>query len=425
MNIVLVSTFDSGGGAAIACYRLAQALQAAGHEITILVAEKKGNDDLFTELNPSFLQQKLLKFRFALERLELLARLKHKKDIFQFSIARFGQDIHSHPAIKQADVVNLHWVTHNFLSLDSLKKLQATGKPIVWTLHDMWAFTGGCHYAGNCDHFMVSCGNCPYSRKPAANDISAQTWQNKRSALKPGYIQYVTCSQWLGNELRKSSLLGKEIVTAIPNTIDTGVFKPQDKTAAKQKLGLNPEKFHMLFASANTKDDRKGFKFFKEALDQITESNPDFKDQVEVVMFGKMTDDSVKQALKVPVKPLGQLSSLEAIAGAYNAADTFVIPSLQDNLPNTIMESLACGTPVVGFETGGIPEMIVHEKTGYLCPPKSVEGLTEGLLWISQHPDSKTLSANARQFVMEQYDAKVVAQRYTNAYQQAINSRKQ
>lgn len=420
MKIVLVSTYDAGGGAAIACYRLAQALIGHGHQVNMLVGKKTKTDTLFVAANTTYFSNKNLLARFSIERFMLLLKLKFKKDIFQFSTGYFGQNIHEHPAVLEADVVNLHWVHHNFLSTNAIGELQKTNKPIVWTLHDMWAFTGGCHYTAGCNHYTISCGNCPYLRSPSANDLSAQIWKSKKKMLRPGRIHFVSCSKWLASEVGKSGLLANERVTAIANPIDIGLFKPLDKLASKKALNLEPNKFHILFASANTKDERKGFIYFKAALEKVLATHPGIEQHIEVVIFGKM-EEEIKLALEgISVHFLGSISSSETIVAVYNAADIFVIPSLQDNLPNTIMESLACGTPVVGYATGGIPEMIVHQDNGYLCPPKSIDELAAGMLWVFNHPNKEHLQNNARNFVVSHYQHSVIAAQYTTAYQNAF-----
>lgn len=422
MKIVLVSTYDAGGGAAIASYRLAQALLAEGHQVHILVAKKTKDDELFVSANNTYLQQKQYFAYFSWERLELLMRLKHKKDIFQFSIAKLGQHIHQHPAIQQADVVNLHWVHHNFLSIDALASLQKTNKPIVWTLHDMWAFTGGCHYTGGCEHFLDSCGQCPYLRWPSKSDLSAQAWRQKQQAFIPGRIHFTTCSKWLTGEAKKSGLLRDETVTPIPNPIDVTVFKPLDKIATKTNMGLDTSKYHILFASANTKDERKGFAYLKAALEKLLTENPALGQQIEVVVFGKMEEAIKEELTGISVRFLGSISNVETIVQAYSAVDVFAIPSLQDNLPNTIMEALACGTPVVGFATGGIPEMVIHQQTGYLSPTKNVAELATGILWAFNHANKPELSQAARNFVMENYTPAIVAAQFLKAYQSAANA---
>ena len=442
MQITILSTFDTQGGAAIAASRLNKALNNNGLTSNVLVQDKKGKDITTQSIANSWFQKKMALARFALDRLQFVFYEKSKEVRFSFSQATVGVDVSTHPLIRQSDVIHLHWINFGFLSLNSLEKLIKTNKSIVWTLHDMWAFTGGCHYSGDCENYLNSCGNCvPFLRNPSDTDLSNQVWQRKAEIFKKSNFTIVACSEWLAQKARQSSLLQGKTILSIPNPIDVNIFQPTPKDVAAMSFQLAYDKNYILFAAAKISDERKGFSYFKEALSMfdarlsmLDARNSMFgmndvlnsehrksnienrKEDIEILIFGQ-AQVSDFEGLPFKVNILGRLSDLETIAKVYSAASVFVSPSLEDNLPNTIMESMACGTPVVGFEVGGIPEMIDHKSTGYLAKYKSAEDLAKGIYWTLFESDYQALVHNSRQKVLDNYSEKVVAGRYKKVYE--------
>lgn len=416
MKILLLNTYDAGGGAAQACNRLYRALQQAGADVSFMVDEKTSRNSDILSFNDGFISKQISEVRFAAERALLYPRLLSKKDLFQFSPANTGMDISNHPAVKQADVLHLHWFNQGFLSLSSLQKLAALKKKIVWTLHDMWGFTGGCHYTRGCENFKKRCGSCPYLTGDNQQDLSADVWKQKSAIYDKSIFTFVTCSKWLGGLASTSSLLSEFNIHPIPNPIDTELYKPLDKKTVRTSLGLNPDKRYILFASQNLEDDRKGFRFLKEAVGLLDSKNPALKNEVELVVFGKVKVD-LQPMLPLKVHSLGSLSSQEKIVAAYNAADLFVLPSLEDNLPNTVMEALACGVPVVAFNTGGIPEMVDDGSNGFLAEQKSSEQLAQGILQVIENKSTYAgFSQNARKKVLDNFSNQKVAEQYLAVY---------
>jgi len=321
--------------------------------------------------------------------------------------------------VKQADIIHLHWTNSGFLSIDDLKELIDTGKPIVWTLHDMWTFTGGCHYAGTCDHFTGECGDCYFLSDPGENDISRKGWLHK-AAMYAGAenVTFVTCSQWLGTVAKRSSLISKFRIESIPNPIDVNLFSPTDKTTAKERWRINPFAKVIAFGAANINDRRKGITYLVDALTDLYSLCPD-AGLIEIVIFGKNKHFDASQ-LPFRVYELGPISVQEELVEIYNLADVFVMPSVEDNLPNTVMEALACGTPVVAFNTGGVPEMIDHQQNGYLAEYKSAGDLAKGLYEILHSDKTEELSLNARNKVLNTFTNKAVAQQYHKLYKSIL-----
>ena len=441
MKITILSTFDNFGGAAIAASRLNKALNTNGLSSNILVQDKKGNLPNIESIARNWFQKKLALLRFALDRYQFAFYEKDKDVRFIFSQAKIGVDISSHPLIQQSEIVHLHWINFGFLSLNSLEKLFKINKPVVWTLHDMWAFTGGCHYSRECTNYERNCGNCvQFLKNPSDNDLSYQVWERKNEIFSKANLTIITCSEWLAEKARESSLLKDKIIISIPNPIDTSIFKPIEKSVAREYFKLLPDKKYILFGAVKISDARKGFAYFAEAISilntllsvssqTIASKTTDGRNMplsvgtqtttIEILIFGQ-AQASDFEGLPFKVNILGKLSDSETIVKAYSVASVFVSPSIEDNLPNTIMESMACGTPVVGFEVGGIPEMIDHEKSGYLAKYKSSEDLAKGIYWILFNADYQSLANNSRQKVLENYSEKVVAEKYKKVYQSLI-----
>lgn len=426
MKITILSTFDNFGGAAIAASRLNKSLDDNGLSSKMLVQDKKGNLVNIESIAQNWFQKKLALLRFALDRYQFAFYEKNKEVRFIFSQAKIGIDVHNHQLIQKSDIIHLHWINFGFLSLNSLEKLFNTKKPIVWTLHDMWAFTGGCHYARECTNYEKNCGNCvQFLKNPSENDLSHQVWRRKMEIFSNANITVVTCSEWLAQKARESSLLKDKTIISIPNPIDTDVFRPIEKSVAREYFKLSPDKKYILFGAVKISDERKGFAYFTEALSIFDVRLSNFekianikhrKSEIEIIIFGQ-AQASDFEGLPFKVNLLGKLSDVETIAKAYSAASVFVSPSIEDNLPNTIMESLACGTPVVGFEVGGIPEMIDHKTNGYLGQYKSAEDLARGIFWILFEADYQKLITHSRQKVLDNYAENVVAEKYKKVYQ--------
>jgi glycosyltransferase involved in cell wall biosynthesis len=420
MKITLINTFHFSGGAAVACHRLMHALQKNGVEATMLVQELNFPDKHAVEAQPGYIGRKKALARFAADRFYFLLHEKNKEVRFAFSPANVGTDISQHPIIGEADIIHLHWINFGFLSIDSLKKLLQLNKPIVWTLHDMWAFTGGCHYSGNCTHYQTHCHTCPFLKNPHPKDLSYKVFEQKLALLNEARISFVTCSEWLGSLAGKSTLLKPFPIQAIPNPIDTEIYKPIGRQQAREALQLPADKKLILFGAFKIADPRKGFRYLKEALQILKQNYPGQTESIGLLLFGKTDPELVKADLGFRQYHLGKLSSTEKLVQVYNAADVFVLPSLEDNLPNTVMESLACGTPAVTFNTGGIPEMITHGQNGYLAQYQSAEDLAAGIYRVLFSADAHALHTAARQKVLSDYNESLVARKYSGLYHQLL-----
>lgn len=431
MRVTHLSTYHLFGGAAVAANRLHQALQkqlwtSAPVESTMLVGtanrlETHRPAPGVLYLANNFLAEQTAFGRFVAERLYFLPQERDHSVRFQFSPARFGAALDFHPAIQQADVLHLHWINFGFLSLNGLESLFKLGKPIVWTLHDQWTFTGGCHYSRGCDRFLSHCRQCPYLKKPADTDLSYRVFEQKKAIFEQASIHFTPPSRWLADQANQSTLIENFPFTVIPYAIDQNVFCPVDRLVANRHLDLpDTDRPRLLFGSANVTDSRKGFRYFAEALTLLHQQQPDLNP--EILVFGKGRSYLFDE-LPYPVRHLGILTTEDDIVAAYNAADGMVVPSLEDNLPNTVIESMACGTPVIGFRTGGIPEMIDHEENGYLADVGSAQQLADGLTFVLTHPDLNRLRQNARQSAEDRFSEDVVAHQHIELYEKLITKR--
>ncbi len=419
MKVLLITKTNSGGGAAVAANRLNRALRRNGVDAKLLVQDLKRAEEGVFAVDYGLWYRFKSFARFALEKLLFLRFEKDRLARFAFSTADTGIDISQHPLVQEADILHLHWINQGFLSLDDIDKLMQLGKPIVWTQHDMWAFTGGCHYVGTCHEFLESCAYCPFLKKPAKNDLSSQLFAIKRRIYASTSISVVACSKWLRTMAQESKLFRSETFYNIPNSIDTAYYHKIDKTEARRRLGLPNDKKYILFGAANVDDSRKGIRYFVEAMAILDENYPSLKESIELVFFGKM---SAKTKTLFPFKIHGYsfVKDPDTLINLYNAADIYVLPSLQDNLPNTVMEAMACGTPVVGFSIGGVPEMITDRLTGFLAEVKNSMSLATQIydaLFIS---NLNEIGRNAREKAIAQYSEKAVAASYQKVYQSAL-----
>lgn len=410
MKILIINTAENKGGAAVACNRLHEALLQNGVDSKMLVRQKSSTDKTVFEFTNSPLRKKINLFFFFLE---LFILKFFKKDGVDFSLPWFGPALHKHPLVKDADIIHLHWVQNSFLTLRSLKKLQSLNKPIIWTLHDMWAFTGGCHYNVDCRKFETSCSECPQLKNTSIADFSKSTFKEKQLIYSAKNI-IVTPSNWLAKEAKISTLLKNNKVSVIPYNINFDLFKPIEKNIAKENFGIDTSKKVILFVSMNIEDQRKGFEYFKKSIIELENTIENWTNDYEILAIGRNSD--VKH-FNTKIHYTGRLSNIEKISMAYAAADVFVAPSTQDNLPNTVIESLACGTPVVAFNIGGMPDMIDSTINGYIAEFDNYKELSKGILYCI----SNNLSDNARNSALSKFQSSEVAKSYVDLYNQALH----
>lgn len=415
MKTLLLNTFDLVGGAARAAFRLHKGLEGIGVNSHMLVQRKSSDDP--SVIGPQNILEKALGKRRVRPMLDSLpVKLYHKRRHADFSPAVLPENLATKIFALNPDIVHLHWVSYGFLRLETLKRLH---RPLVWTLHDMWAFTGGCHYDQGCNRYRESCGKCPILRSSKEKDLSRWIWQRKQKSWQDLNLTVVAPSRWLADCVKASSLFHNVRVEIIPNGINLSRFTSHNKKLARKRLSLPPDKRLILFgAIESTRNERKGFRFLKPALQWLV--NNGWSDKAELVIFGASK----------PKKPpnlgfrshyIGRVRNDAKLALLYAAADIFVAPSTQDNLPNTVMEALACGTPCVAFRIGGMPDMIEHKTTGYLAEPFKTEELAKGIAWIlNDEARWEALSHQARDGAKQQFGIYRIAQCYLDLYESIL-----
>ncbi|MFQ3615152.1 MAG: glycosyltransferase family 4 protein [Cyanobacteriota bacterium] len=413
MKILHLSTFDTIGGAARAAYRVHQGLHEIGADSWMLVQKSVSGDR--TVLAPkTFLGQVAGRLRAEVDSLALRPYPRVNKAVFD--IQRAPNPLQHRIQQINPDIINLHWVLNSYLPIEVLPRFQ---KPIVWTLMDMWPFTGGCHYTQECEHFQQSCGTCPQLGSSKFNDLSHRIWQRKAKAWSNLNLTIVAPTQWLSDCARASSLFKDLRIEVIPFCLDTRIYKPIDRQAARAALNLPLDKKLILFGAISaTQDRRKGFHLLQPALQQLAQT--ELRQQAEVVVFGSSKPESPVD-LGFPAHYLGHLNDDVTLALAYSAADVFVAPSLQEAFGQTASEAMACGTPVVAFKGTGLADIVDHQHNGYLANPFEIEDLAQGIRWILGHTDSEqSLRLAARQKAEQGFALELQARRYLDLYQDLL-----
>ncbi len=417
MRVLIVNTSEQAGGAAVAANRLMHALNNYGVKAKMLVRQKSTNEITVVGLQGWWRQR----WHFLWERLVVFLHLHgNRQRLFELDIANAGTDITRTEEFKEADIIHLHWINQGMLSLGDIKKILKSGKPVVWTMHDIWPATAICHLTLGCSNFRTACKNCKYLPGGGGNrDLAARVWKRKQAMLSQGNITFVACSKWLEQEAKSSALLHGQMVTSIPNPIDITVFCPGSREEACVAEGLPVDKRLVLFVCQRVTNPNKGMQYLIDACKKLAEEKPEMKADTAVVILGGHADEVVDQ-LPFETYPLGYVSDRQRIVNIYRAASMFVLPSLSENLPNTIMEAMACGVPCLGFRVGGIPEEIDHLKNGYVADYRSLDDLAKGIDWILNVADREALSAEAVKKVRHHYATQQVMVRYIEVYQQAL-----
>lgn len=417
---------SSSGGAFVAAQRLSDALNGLDGVSSEHWVFDGGEGDFHLWAN-TWIKKKWAFGLHALEKLDFLRFEADKSIRFAFSHGRTGINVSNWQAVKDADIIHLHWINKGFVSLNGLEDLLGLGKKIVWTCHDMWPFTGGCYHPRGCDNFTRECGNCQYLKQPSQSDLSSQVFKKKKRIFSNagGRLQFVTPSAWLKNQADKSGIVKDLIgigdagvmpeIKVIPNPIDTDYFKPLD---LKLVNSLENAPFVLMFAAANLGNPAKGFAEFRSICNGLVELG--FNDIMALVV-GENRLPNGDLGLNCPVTELGFISDAKQMRDAYWQADVYVTTSHEENLPTTIMESLSCGVPVAAFAVGGIPEMISpsgDHQTGWLAEKLDVKSLIQGIAsYIEMEPSKRLeLQEASRNAAVVNYGSVSIAQRYLSLY---------
>lgn len=427
MKVLLINTYDSGG-AANSCLRLHIGLLEQELESKLLLKYKSNfsisNSYVFEQPipTPSFYKKLSEKFgRIAVElklakpnsrihELQNQFTSQRSKGLEMFSFLNANTDITLSSLYQEADIINLHWVA-DFLDWESF--FSRNTKPIVWTLHDQNPFLGGEHYA---ERFLgINQQGFPIKREYTNTELKEQDkiLNLKKNVLKNvDNLFVVSPSKWLLESSKNSELFAKYPHYHIPYGYPKHIFKPYDKKFCREVLGLPQDKTILLFVADSVDNHRKGFVYLKNAIEKLSSK---YQKEVLLCAIGKKNNLSASNNLI----ELGKIVDERLMAIIYNSADAFIIPSLEDNLPNTMIESVLCGTPTIGFPTGGITDAIQDGENGYLCPEISVNALKETIEKFLDNPhffDTEKIASDAK----AKYALDVQAKAYINLYQKIL-----
>ncbi len=424
MKILHLSTRDIDGGASKGAYWLHQGLIDNGHDSTMIVARKFSDDptvigtkfnDKLSVLEPrKFLQRNYCRSQVFLDKLAL-TNYEIKPEHY-FSPAWGSLNIKNLINKLDPDIINLHWINAGFLKPESLLKFN---KPIVWTLRDTWAFTGGCHYFGHCQKYQNKCGSCYQLNSHVEQDLSRKLWQRKSQVNQQVNITVVAISHWLAECARKSSIFRQNKIVVIPNALDETKFTPISQTEARKTLGLSLDKKIITFGAINAiKSKRKGFAYLISALKKLAHSG--WSEKAELLVFGAYEPENPPD-LGMPIKYLGFLNDQDTLSRAYAAADVSIVPSLEEAFGKTAIESMACGTPVVCFDATGLKDIVEHKKNGYLAKYLDAEDLASGIDWVLKRTqEDNFLSLQARATVLEKFTLAKQSKLYMELYNEVL-----
>jgi len=408
VDILVVNTDQKRGGAARAAFRAFLGIKQdypAAHYLTLLKEDRRADISGRYHHRTGMLVQQLSR----LDRIPLRRYPNRKNTTFTPGV--WANPLRVPLSRFDAKIVHLNWVAAGMLRVEELARL---GVPVVWTLLDTWAFTGGCHYPGECDGFKKQCGACPQLGSSNANDLSHALWRRKQKVYANLNLTVVGPSRWLADTARQSSLFSGHRIEVIPSGLDTTVFRPIERGAAKAYFGAAAHHPVLAFGAEWLTDPRKGGDLLRNAIGLI-----DFP--CTLLTFGEGTLPTMSSRF-VNVRALGRLTDDIALALMYSAADVFVCPSREDNLPNTVAEALACGTPCAAFDVNGLPDMIEHRKTGWLATAFDAADLAAGITWLATHPDPQQLRHAARAKAEAEYSLPVMAKRYATLYAELLST---
>jgi glycosyltransferase involved in cell wall biosynthesis len=411
ISVLHINTWGGVGGAFMAADRLHQTLLKQGHKSIFAYGRTLNYGNSNIQDSPHYryigndqpLQQTLAK----------LPKLLGLNDVGHLSTFALQQA----DFFQNASVLNFHNLHSHYFSYLALPTL-TRHKPAIWTLHDMWSFTGHCSYSYDCAKWQSGCGQCPYPEtEPSIRiDGTGLEWRLKNWLYGRSNLTIVAPSQWLAAQARQS-MLSQFAIHCIPYGIDLAAYQPLDRQLCRTQLGVPPHQRVLLFGAQILNDRRKGGDLLLKALQLLPDS---LKSETVLLTFGHDCSE-IANAVGMPTINLGYLHSDQQKAVAFSAADLLVFPTRSDNLPLVLQESIACGTPMVSFRVGGVPDMVRPGITGYLAEPEDAADLSSGIVkLLEDHQLREQMRQNCRSIALAEYSLELQAQRYLDLYQQVL-----
>ena len=409
MKVVIVNHSDMQGGAAIVSLRLAHALNEAGVDARMLVIDRQSDDSLVGVMGSKWGN----KWRFLAERLGVFVRNGFRRDtLFKIDTGSHGINIASHPWVKNADVVCLNWVNQGTMSLKSIKKLADSGKPIVWTMHDMWNCTGVCHYSFECQRYKDRCHSCPLL-ETTGDDLSTTTQEKKHRLYEHVPIHFVAVSHWLADCCKQSRTMRNSQLSVIYNAFPIQDF---DYHRLNGEINEIPTDKKIIVMGARRLDvEVKGFKELIETTQYISQNKPELASKIHLVLYGDLHDKSLLNKIELPCSYLGSIGSTKQLSQLYRHSDIVLSTALYENLPGTLIEGQASGCLPVTFGKGGQADIVEHLKTGYIANYKDPASVAQGIEWaIDANVPRELLHSE----VERKFAATKIAQQYIELFKQ-------
>jgi glycosyltransferase involved in cell wall biosynthesis len=413
LSVVHLAQSDTEGGANKAAYRIHKNLQDIGLRSTFHVGRKHGSD-------PSVVPAHLPGVGgFASDVVAYLnaATLKRypQRASAAFSPACLSYGHLDRKLLANADVICAHWIAGAFLNF---RQLSAVTRPMVWRLSDIWPFSGGCHYPGDCDRFQLACGSCPQLGSATENDLSRRGFDARDRGYRNLDLTIAAPSRWIAGLARRSRLFGGRRIEHIPTGVDLAVFRPRDRGEARRHLGLPEVGPVALFGALGaTEDPRKGYSHLIRTIENLAAAG---RRDLTLVVFGGVTEGGSASIAGFPVRHLGRIDGEDALARVYSAADVLIAPFLEDNLPNVVLEAIACGTPVAAFAAGGIPDAIDHEINGFLAPVGNESELARGVSLLLDRTGDPGLRNSARALAESRFDLGQCSRLYARLFEDVV-----
>ncbi len=409
LKVVLINHADLLGGASVVTTRLMRALREEGVDASMVVYTKTTDDESIHTISSRFRRS----INFMAEAASgAIANGFDRKRLFEISTATHGYDLSSNPLVAEADVICLNWINQGLLSIKGLRRLAAPGKPIVWTMHDMWPMTGVCHHARECGHFTRGCGDCPLLRRRGPHDASARVNARKQRLYDSGRFTFVPVSHWLAEQAERSSLLHGRDIEVIPNAFPIDFFMAHP-THQVQMFSIDYSRTLIVMGAARLDDPVKGLPYAIEALNYLFDNRPDIANHALAVFYGNLRNPQALSDLRFPYRYLGRVNDPKMLRQLYASAEVVLSSSLVETLPGTLIEGQAGGAIPVSFDNGGQRDIIDHLRSGYLAPVGDSRELARGIVWAIEHPvDRDFLHAE----VERKFKASVVARQYIDLF---------
>ena len=409
MKVVVINHSDMQGGAAIVSLRLVHALQDAGVDARMLVIDRQSDDALVGVMGGKWRN----KWNFLSERLGVFLRNGLRRDtLFKIDTGSHGINLVSHPWVKDADVVCLNWVNQGTLSLKNVKQLAQAGKPLVWTMHDMWNCTGVCHYSFECERYKEKCHSCPLL-ETKGNDLSTVIQEKKRRLYEQAPIHFVAVSHWLAECCQQSTAMRDSRLSVIYNAFPINDFDCSRLEGGFE--GIPSDKKIIVMGARRLDVEVKGFKELIETSQYIARNKPELAARIHLVLYGDLHDKSLLSKIEIPCTYLGTIASTQQLSSLYRHSDIVLSTALYENLPGTLIEGQASGCLPVTFGKGGQADIVDHLKTGYIAEYKDAASVAQGIEWAIDAGVSREFLHSE---VQRKFAAPKIAQQYIDLFQQ-------